>query len=200
MTAAALLIALENYLGPLALALSGNLSVAETEFDVMTALAQDPEEFRVVLSCNGDEAIDGNGRSGAVIGKFSVYVQSPLGFGEEPQQSLHRTTSPTGTAFLERLHAIIKLVRAATLDYDEADGQANFNYRGWHWLKYEDSLTWRTAVAEFELLFVHDDPTLDAAPLTVTLGSPMHFEKVGAYLHVTVDGVTTRIRLLDIPA
>lgn len=200
MTIATILTSLEDYMKPLVQAEDGILSVVETVEDLIEALGGNaPEKWRVVLSTDGEKAPEPTGRGGHVVNEITVYVQAPRGMDAKPSKSLHRKATNNRPAFLERLSWVIRKLRAVRFDHPEIDGMENLNYRGWEWLKYQDVPDLRTAKLTFELLYVADDPTTEL-PLpdpVLTPGTPS-MAIVGSYLHLTLDGETKRVRLLDL--
>lgn len=200
MTIATILTSLEDYMRPLVQAEDGILSVVETVEDLIEMLGGNaPEKWRVVLSTDGEKAPEGTGRGGHVVNEITVYVQVPRGMEVRPSKALHRQGTNNRPSFLARLSWVIRKLRAVRFDHAEIDGVENLNYRGWEWLKYQDLPAWRTAKLTFELLYVADDPTTEL-PLpdpVLTPGAPS-LAIVGSYLHITLNGETKRVRLLDL--
>jgi hypothetical protein len=198
MTAGTILRALETYLQPLVAAVKGDVSVAETEWDAMEQLVQAPERFRVVLSWQREKAAEESGRSGIVAGTLAAYVQAPKNLEINPKKSIHREGTGGSMPFLDRAHWVIRMLRAVAFDHDQVDCQENLNYRGLEWLKFEETLAWRTIRAEFDITFAHDDPADESGIDPLTLYGAITFTIEGAYLLITKNGVTRKVRLLEV--
>lgn len=200
MQIATILAALEDYLRPIVEADAGVLSVSETETDALEMLAGNaPDKWRVVLSCDGETAPEEFGRAGHVLGRVLVYLQQPKGLENPQRKSLHRARTGKQTPFLARLHWLIRKLRAVQFDHDEIDAQQALNYRGWEWIKVDGFAAFRAARAQFEILFVHDDPASELpTPDPVLTPSTPTLAIVGAYLHITLGGATKRVRVMDL--
>jgi hypothetical protein len=173
MTLGLILQALEDYLEPLVTAQKGVLQVAETAEDALTILAAaSPTKWRAILTADGVRAAEASNLGGGTLGSIALYVQSPKGLETRPGKGLHRQSTGGGPAFLDRLHWVIRKLRAVRFDNDEIDEVENLNFRGWDWVRMPDGSMLRAAVARFEVLYIEDDPEADAeglAPMAVAV-------------------------------
>lgn len=160
MDSATLLQAVEDYLQPLLAAEKGLLSVAETEEDAIEMLSNGPERWRVILTMDGDEAAEDLNPAGLVKGTLIAWVQEPKGMEAKPSNGLHRQGTAGKASFLTRLHWVIKKIRLLEIVHEQVACQS-FEYKGWNWLRFEETAAFRTARARFEIVFAHDDPATD---------------------------------------
>jgi len=160
MTSALILAAVEDALKPLIAAEQGLVSVAETEEDAIEQLSNAPERWRVILSMDGDKPIEDLNPSGAVVGSLVAFVQAPKGFEQQPSRNLHRDALKGTPAFFTRLHWVIRKIRGLSLVATDIDAHG-FRYQGWNWLRFDNQALFRTARANFDLVFAHDDPATD---------------------------------------
>jgi hypothetical protein len=178
MDSATLLRTVEDYLQPLLTAEKALLSVAETEEDAIEMLSNGPERWRVILTMDGDEAAEDLNPAGLVKGTLIAWVQAPKGMEAKPGKGLHRQSTGGGASFMTRLHWVIKKIRRLEIIHEEVACQA-FEYKGWNWLRFEETAAFRTARARFEILFAHDDPATDSEG-TEPIVLPSAFRITGA--------------------
>jgi len=133
------------------------VSVAETEEDALELLSNKPLGWRIVLSMDGDKSLDEMNNSGFVSASLIAHVQAAKGFQLQPGKSIHRTAPGGAASFLTQLHWTIRQIRSLVLAHTEIDRRSP-RYVGWSWLKYDGQAAFRTARAEFEIIFAHDDP------------------------------------------
>ena len=178
MDSATILQAVEDYLQPLLAAEKGLLTVAETEEDAIELLANGPEKWRVILTMDGDEAREDLNPAGLVVGTLVAWVQTPKGMEAKPGKGIHRSGTNGSPSFMTRLHWVIRKLRLMQFSHVEVACQG-LEYKGWNWLKFEDTAAFRTARARFDILFAHDDPATDpdgTAPIVL----PSAFRITGA--------------------
>jgi hypothetical protein len=178
MDSATLLRTVEDYLQPLLTAEKALLSVAETEEDAIELLSNGPERWRVILTMDGDEAAEDLNPAGLVKGTLIAWVQAPKGMEARPGKGLHRQSTGGAASFMTRLHWVIKKIRRLEIIHEEVACQA-FEYKGWNWLRFEETAAFRTARARFEILFTHDDPATDSEG-TEPIVLPSAFRITGA--------------------
>lgn len=166
MDSATLLQAVEDYLQPLLAAEKGLLSVAETEEDAIEMLSNGPERWRVILTMDGDESLEPLNPAGVVQGTLVAWVQAPKGMEAKPGKGLHRQSTGGAPSFMTRLNWVIRKIRALQLQHVEVDCNS-FRYKGWNWLRFEETAAFRTARARFEIVFAHDDPATDPGSIAV---------------------------------
>jgi|GEM_PF-2828607 len=160
MTSATILSAVESSLAPLVLADNcGLVSVAEAEEDALQELAQAPERWRVILSMDGDNNLE-DLDTGLVEGRLVAFVQAPKGMEPVRNHNVAHESIRGTPAFFTRLHWLIRKVRGLKLVAPDIDAKG-FRYRGWEWLRYDGQAAFRTAKANFDLIFAHDDPATD---------------------------------------
>lgn len=164
MDSATILQAVEDYLQPLLAAEKGLLTVAETEEDAIELLANSPERWRVILTMDGDEAREDLNPAGLVVGTLVAWVQTPKGMEAKPGKGIHRSGTNGSPSFMTRLHWVIRKLRALGFEHEQIACQG-LEYKGWNWLRFEDTAAFRTARARFEIVFAHDDPTTDPGAL-----------------------------------
>ncbi len=173
MTLGLILQAIEDYLEPLVTAQKGILQVAETQDDALTALAaSSPTKWRVILTPDGVSSPEQLNNSGSAVGTLAVYVQAPKGLENRPGKGLHRQGTGGGASFMDRLHWIIRKLRAVRFDNDEIDPIGNLQFREWQWAQAPDGRSLRSAVARFDVLYIEDDPEADGeglAPMAVAV-------------------------------
>lgn len=178
MDSATLLQAVEDYLQPLLAAEKGLLSVAETEEDAIELLSNGPERWRVILTLDGDESLDDLNPAGLVQGTLVAWIQAPKGMEAKPGKGIHRAGTAGKASFLTQVSWVIRKIRALQIVHTEVDCNS-FRYKGWNWLRFEDTAAFRTARARFEIVFAHDDPATDpdgTAPIVL----PSAFRITGA--------------------
>lgn len=184
MTSALILAAVEDALRVKVADNRGAISVAETETDAIEALATAPDKWRVILSMDGDKALDAFNPAGTVRATLVAWVQAPTGMALQPQRNLHRPAVKGTPAFFTRLHWVIRQIRGLSLLASDID-RRGFEYLGWEWLKFEGQPLFRTAKASFELIFAHDDPETDPeAAQPLTLPSPFRIVASGGDYYV----------------
>lgn len=184
MTSALILAAVEDALRVQVADNRGTISVAETETDAIEALANAPDKWRVILSMDGDKALEPFNPAGTVKGTLVAWVQAPTGLAMQPQRNLHRDAVKGTPAFFTRLHWTIRKIRGLSFLSTDID-RRGLEYLGWEWLKFEGQPLFRTAKASFDLIFAHDDPAEDPDGLApVTLPSPFRIVSAGADYYV----------------
>jgi hypothetical protein len=199
MTAGTILRAIETYLRPVVAEVKGICDVAETEWDALQNLAVKPEGFRVVLTWTKAKNADGKtSRSGITTGTLSAYFIAGKGLEAKPGDSFHRTGTGGSLAFIERFEWVIKMLRALEFDHDSIDCEENLAFQGYEVLKFDDKNIARTARADFEILYALDDPTGESGIDPVTLYGGITFTISGGYLLITKNGVTRKVRLLEV--
>lgn len=190
MTSATILAAVEDYLGPLVIENKGMVSIAETEEDALAELSEGPENWRVILCMDGDKSTAELNPAGLVEGRLVAYVQAPKGMEAKRNRGMIRESLRGTPAFFTRLHWVIRKLRGLQLVAPDIDKQG-LRYFGWDWLRYDGQAAFRTARADFDLIFAHDDPATDpdgSEPIVL----PLPFKIVGAvdeYYTIALSGV-----------
>lgn len=184
MTSATILAAVEDYLSPLVIENDGMVSVAETEEDALEELSQGPNRWRVILCMDGDKGLEDPNPGCCVEARLIAYVQAPKGNEAVRNRSIARESIRGTPAFFTRLHWLIRKLRGLDLAASDID-RTGFRYRGWEWLRYDGQAAFRTAKANFDLIFAHDDPATDPdGTALVVLPSPFRIVAAGADYYV----------------
>lgn len=179
MTSAIILAAVLDYLAPLVTANQGLASIAETEEDALAELFNAPDRWRVILSMDGDKGIEDMNPGGWVESRIVAYVQAPKGMEIKKGHNLAYENTRGTPPFFTRLHWTIRKLRGLTLSATDID-KTGLRYRGWDWLRYDGQAACRTAKANFDLCFAHDDPETDPDG-TDPVVLPTPFRITGAY-------------------
>lgn len=162
MDASTILNAVESALADQITANKGTLILAETLEDAIELLQVAPNDWRIVLTMDGDESSENFNAAGLVKAQLVAYVQAPKGL-ERPRRSLsHSNRRDSTPSFFTRRDWIIRKIRGLTLSHAEIDSiPYTFSYQESRWFKIENLPAYRTMACTFEITYALDNPATD---------------------------------------
>lgn len=180
MDASTILNAVESHLAPLMAANDGKLTIAETLEDAIEMLAVGPDNWRAIVTIDGDTPNESINAAGLTTSQLVVYVQAHKGL-ERPRRSLSHPNARNATpSFFQRRDWMIRKIRGLRLLHAEIDNiPYTFEYKGSVWFKIENMPMFRTQACTFEITYALDDPETDP-DATDPVVLPSAFRIVGA--------------------